>query len=296
MKMWMIDPALMCFEHIETEHQQLHSEWKYWQRRKNTSILGLIKQNAFEPSAYKKRHDELEHEILKRGYCLVDSAIEQPDFSYLPLSHQAATVSLKRSWRRLFDNCKKCRRQMTQVTGERFTLYQPLIEKSARIYASKFHTPIENARSNAQFGMAMILLKPTEYDPTKGTLEKWISVQLNYYMKEVYLRGNHVGSPSIKESNHYSNEITNCELDTSDCRRIQTGWLNSIMHEFSDEALAVIDIICEAPTELANTISAKPRRTQVNKQHNLMAYLIDTVDWPLHKVEAAFKELKQCLR
>lgn len=106
MRMWMINPKLMCNKHLLGEHGELHKFLHNWQKKHK--IDGRITGNAIEPLSYKSRHDELAIEMLNRGM-KHNSPLEQPDFSYLPEEQRNYKVNKEQSLALLYDRCINCR-------------------------------------------------------------------------------------------------------------------------------------------------------------------------------------------
>jgi Pyrimidine dimer DNA glycosylase len=64
-RMWMVDPEIMCQQHLLGEHFELHIIATNIKRGR--SIAGFIKINAIEPQSVRRRHDELVSEMERRG-------------------------------------------------------------------------------------------------------------------------------------------------------------------------------------------------------------------------------------
>ncbi len=79
MRMWMVDPKLMCRKHLLGEHVEIHMFVSTILSGK--SIKGYIKNNLIEPSKILERHEELVEEMKRRGYKhnspLNDNVMEQ---------------------------------------------------------------------------------------------------------------------------------------------------------------------------------------------------------------------------
>lgn len=106
MRMWMVDPTLMCAKHLLGEHGELHKHLHNW--RKRHRVDGRIEGNAMEPLSYKARHDELAAEMLRRGFNHA-SPLDQPDFSYLPRWQVEYKVDASISRALLIGRCEHCR-------------------------------------------------------------------------------------------------------------------------------------------------------------------------------------------
>lgn len=65
-RMWMVDPKLMCREHLLGEHKELHQLVGII--KKGYSIQGYLDNQLIEVHNVKKRHKELVKEMKRRGY------------------------------------------------------------------------------------------------------------------------------------------------------------------------------------------------------------------------------------
>lgn len=114
MRMWMINPDLMCIQHIAGEHRELHAlkgslertkpEYENCEKhRKNLTALsgdGLI-----ELKSLKERHDELV-KYLDDHRTPID---EIPTLSHLPDEVVQAEVDRGKARRDLIDRSEACR-------------------------------------------------------------------------------------------------------------------------------------------------------------------------------------------
>jgi len=103
MRMWMVDPKLMCTRHILGEHMEIHKHRHIFVKKH--SISGRIKPIVqIEPMAMKKRHDQLV-EYLKNH----KSPYTLPDLSHLPDEEKYAKVDINYSYSDLISRCDKCK-------------------------------------------------------------------------------------------------------------------------------------------------------------------------------------------
>lgn len=105
MRMWMVDPTLMCNKHLLGEHGELHKFMHNWV--KHHRVDGRIAGNAMEPSSYKSRHDVLAQEMARRGMNH-RSPLDQPDFSYLPVEQRNFKVDVGMNLANLVGRCDSC--------------------------------------------------------------------------------------------------------------------------------------------------------------------------------------------
>jgi len=65
MRMWMVDPGLLCKKHLLGEHVECHMLDGSLRRRR--SIAGFLDRGLLEPSQLQARHDALADEMVRRG-------------------------------------------------------------------------------------------------------------------------------------------------------------------------------------------------------------------------------------
>jgi len=108
MRMWMIDPRLLCRKHLLGEHGEIHKHrHNFVKRHKIDGRLSPIV--LIEPASMKTRHDELANEMILRGYNH-KSPYELPDLSYLPLAQQSAKANVRHNLRDLSSRCAECKK------------------------------------------------------------------------------------------------------------------------------------------------------------------------------------------
>lgn len=65
MRMWMVDPSIMCNKYLTAEHYEIHMF--IGTISKGKSVSGFIKNNLLEPSSLYDRHNEIVNEMEKRN-------------------------------------------------------------------------------------------------------------------------------------------------------------------------------------------------------------------------------------
>lgn len=98
----MVDPALMCRQHLLGEHVEIHMLAGTLRREK--SIEGFLDRELIEPQNMQRRHDQLVGEMTKRGYNH-RSPLIIPDCE-LPNGDVDVVYSIRELHRR----CEHCRR------------------------------------------------------------------------------------------------------------------------------------------------------------------------------------------
>ena len=114
MRMWMVDPKVLCDQHLLGEHGELHKFLPTWVKKQR--IDRRITDNAMEPKSYKVRHDLIADEMSFRGMNH-KSPLEQPDFSYLPPEYLTHQVDIEDNLRRLHLRCKTCLERWKIIKG-----------------------------------------------------------------------------------------------------------------------------------------------------------------------------------
>lgn len=110
MRMWGIDPSLLCKQHLLGEHGEIHKHrHNFVKKHKITKRISPIVQ--IEPENMQKRHDELALEMLKRGYNH-NSPYEQPDISYLNIKERYAKIDISISINDLINRCTECSKNL----------------------------------------------------------------------------------------------------------------------------------------------------------------------------------------
>lgn len=99
MRMWMVNPELLCRRHLLGEHVELHMFVGTIQ--KNISIEGYLANGLLEVHNIRKRHEELVKEMESRG---------MNHKSPLPPFHEfhAGEVDVQRSLAELYERCRFC--------------------------------------------------------------------------------------------------------------------------------------------------------------------------------------------
>jgi hypothetical protein len=106
MRMWMVEPAVMCDQHLLGEHVELHMLAGTLARKR--SIDGFIANGLLEPESMHERHLALADEMLRRGF-RHKSPLPEVDLAYLPAIAVSARVDAVAAARDLGQRCARCR-------------------------------------------------------------------------------------------------------------------------------------------------------------------------------------------
>jgi hypothetical protein len=110
MRMWMVDPRVLCRQHLLGEHGELHKHRASFVR--GHKIDG--RRGQIEPEAMGSRHDELAAEMLRRGY-QHRSPYVQPNLDAYPACLRFMRVDRSSSLTVLLDRCPRCRQRWTAM-------------------------------------------------------------------------------------------------------------------------------------------------------------------------------------
>jgi len=100
-RMWMINPKIMCRNHLLGEHKELHQA--IGSLVKNRSLRGHIEKGQIEIHSIKSRHKELVKEMQSRGY---NHKSPLKKFK----SSSAGKIDKKENLKELARRCKNCRK------------------------------------------------------------------------------------------------------------------------------------------------------------------------------------------
>jgi hypothetical protein len=108
MRMWMVDPKLMCRQHLLGEHVEIHMFVGHMERGR--SIDGYLENNCLEMSSMRKRHDELVVEMKRRGYNHKSPLPKIPLHLYDDVQYRVK-IDRDRSLHDLTSRCKECQQR-----------------------------------------------------------------------------------------------------------------------------------------------------------------------------------------
>jgi len=110
MRMWNVNPALLCRQHLLGEHLEMHMF--AGALREGHSIEGYRASGLVEPYMIEVRHDRLVEEMVLRGY---NHKSPFPEWSY---DGDPGEVDVLRSVAELRRRCPKCRARIREALAE----------------------------------------------------------------------------------------------------------------------------------------------------------------------------------
>lgn len=111
MRMWMVDPRIMCRKHLLGEHVEIHMLVGTIAR--GTSIAGFVENGLIEPMAMESRHEALVREMTARGYNHKSPLKQINLLWHLTSEERNATVDKIASLAELLRRCPECAQRHT---------------------------------------------------------------------------------------------------------------------------------------------------------------------------------------
>jgi hypothetical protein len=100
MRMWMVNPRLMCRKHLLGEHVELHM--LAGTLRRGIGVRGFLENKLIEIHNMQRRHEELVREMKRRGFRHASPLPRAPQRRGGRVDRRANLVELAR-------RCKDCR-------------------------------------------------------------------------------------------------------------------------------------------------------------------------------------------
>ena len=111
MRMWMVDPKIMCRNHLLGEHAEIHMF--VWNIDQKHSVKGYLTKGLLEIHSLYSRHRELARELRRRGY----QHNSELDAKW-KLAKHAGSIDKKRSLEELVNRCAKCNERYLNLRSE----------------------------------------------------------------------------------------------------------------------------------------------------------------------------------
>lgn len=104
MRMWLVNPKLLCKKHLLGEHVECHMF--VGTINKNKCLSGYFNNKLLCVEKLKERHEELANELISRGY-KHNSIL--PEFEIKDI-HKGGNIFIDLNKKELCDRCEECRR------------------------------------------------------------------------------------------------------------------------------------------------------------------------------------------
>ncbi len=118
MRMWLVDPAILCKSHLLGEHRELHALVGII--RSGKSLEGYVRNGLIETDYIQRRHEELVAEMEKRGY----NHKSPLDYSDRDDNLRLGRVNDVKNVRELWLRCNECRERIEVCDQKWATEYE----------------------------------------------------------------------------------------------------------------------------------------------------------------------------
>lgn len=109
MRMWMVNPEILCRQHLLGEHLETHMFLTVIKEGKN--LDGYIKGNLLEAESLFGRHMVLSNEMISRGY---NHKSPMADF-VVPFKYKDSKVDDEKSLLELLSRCSECKKRYEEL-------------------------------------------------------------------------------------------------------------------------------------------------------------------------------------
>ena len=114
MRMWMVDPKILCLNHLLAEHSETHMF--IGSIKKKIKMNGYHQNDLLEPMSLLTRHEELVNEFKRRNLNHKSDLIFDNDvFSYLSEQIKNHVIDSKNSLHILLSKCDKCKKRYDEL-------------------------------------------------------------------------------------------------------------------------------------------------------------------------------------
>lgn len=104
MRMWMVNPKIMCRQHLLGEHVEIHMFIGTLNRGK--TVKGYLEKGLLEVHSLYSRHEELVKEMKRRGYRHCSPVDEQ-----WKSAEKSGAIDQKKNLEELLKRCPRCKRR-----------------------------------------------------------------------------------------------------------------------------------------------------------------------------------------
>jgi hypothetical protein len=105
--MWMVNPRIMCRQHLLGEHAEIHMFIGAISRGK--SVKGYLEKGLLEVHNLYSRHEELAEEMKRRGYSHRSNVEEK-----WKSAEKLGVIDRKKSLEELVKRCPRCKRRISE--------------------------------------------------------------------------------------------------------------------------------------------------------------------------------------
>ena len=111
--MWMVNPRIMCRQHLLGEHVEIHMFIGTLNQKK--SVKGYLEKGLLEIHNLYTRHEELVEEMKRRSYNHYSEVDEK-----WKLVEKVGTINKEKNVAELVNRCPKCERRHSKFMNHQF--------------------------------------------------------------------------------------------------------------------------------------------------------------------------------
>jgi uncharacterized protein with PIN domain len=108
MRMWMVNPRIMCRQHLLGEHVEIHMFIGTINREK--SVKGYLEKGLLEVHNLYTRHEDLVEEMKRRSYNHYSEVDEK-----WKVVEKVGVINEEKNVEELVNRCSKCKRRLSNV-------------------------------------------------------------------------------------------------------------------------------------------------------------------------------------
>ena len=115
MRMWLVNPSIMCRQHLLGEHLEVHMFLS--SVKKGKKLDGFVRNNLFEPMSIFQRHEDLKNEMINRGYNHKSPMTEYECHVVFDMPNELRIGQINKdlSLKTLLSRCSKCRENWDSI-------------------------------------------------------------------------------------------------------------------------------------------------------------------------------------
>lgn len=186
-----------------------------------------------------------------------------------------------------------------------FLLYRDLARSLAGKFSRQYHKAYVDLVEVAEYALCLELFGRRGFDKKAGTKKStWLYTVIYFHLTQVCTRGLHPcpryeGSMQVHIREWVPETPFSC-LSTDDQSSIdpeeKSNMVTELLSELSAEARALVQIVLQAPGDLANVITSRDSQRALRMTREaIRVHLIDEFDWTTEMVDRAWAEVEHAM-
>lgn len=273
MRMWQVDPSLMCDLHITREHRDLHLTAKLIAEEKMREVEVSAMRNKISTRHLPSRHEALAAELISRN---IGHSCPLPDITMPRLGE----IDKSKSCQELMERCPHCRQRIEehrQDVTKSFLTHQRQIENIAKAISRRYRFDEAELLSEA-FVAFLEVHESRSYDPAQSSFSTWLQWKVRGRLLDL------VRERAKKAARMQEQDLLLIpEPDSGPLDYDSLSW----------DAQRIIRLILESPRELLDRIVMRTeRRNPRSYRAALRQFLLDA-GWLSKEIDRCFAEIRE---